>query len=536
MRRCRRIASPGITRGFPRLYPARGLVAVALLTLAPRPLRGVRLACLIHAANVHSEPGSNPSKSARGAPPGDGPPSASSRARNTVWSPQPAPATPHAKPGLWPEPSRSGRSEVGPRRLNPQGSPLTDDRPNCQRGHARRIWPGRPAHFGAITPATRPPRGESSTSPRSATSRSLQPRCSAAVDDVATCRVVVSRRQGSYYPSFSPGQHSTPFFRGLLPGFGRGSISPRRLLGWTNRASWRECSGVREVPHAVGSDGKEAEAHDDHEARSGPTPPTLRWGISCVEATRGDPFDRRTGQGRGEEPPDAPGRDRPRRSARGSAVASMSSRWWSWTTVRSTRRPRSCGAWCAIIPSFGRCRWRGMWGNPGRRWPDSWRREGIGSGCSTPTSRTTRPTSQGSGTRCREPMRRSAGGRSARTSGPSGSSAAGPIGCRNRVLGQAIVDTGCSVRIFPRDVALRLPMFRGAHRFLGPLLLREGCRIVQVPVTHRPRPHGTSHYGFRNRSLRVVVDLLGVAWLLQRPIRFEVVEAQPALKEAVPWP
>lgn len=38
------------------------MVAVALLTLAPRPLRSVRLACLIHAANVHSEPGSNPSK------------------------------------------------------------------------------------------------------------------------------------------------------------------------------------------------------------------------------------------------------------------------------------------------------------------------------------------------------------------------------------------------------------------------------------------------------------------------------------------
>src|SRR5436853_6579665 len=39
-----------------------GLVAVALLTLAPLALRPVRLACLIHAANVHSEPGSNPSK------------------------------------------------------------------------------------------------------------------------------------------------------------------------------------------------------------------------------------------------------------------------------------------------------------------------------------------------------------------------------------------------------------------------------------------------------------------------------------------
>jgi glycosyltransferase involved in cell wall biosynthesis len=94
---------------------------------------------------------------------------------------------------------------------------------------------------------------------------------------------------------------------------------------------------------------------------------------------------------------------------------------------------------------------------------------------------------------------------------------------RNRVLGQSIKDTGCSVRIFPREVALRVPAFHGVHRFFGPLLLREGCRVVQVPVSHRPRTCGKSHYHFGNRSIRVVVDLLGVVWLLRRPIRFEVV-------------
>ena len=58
---------------------------------------------------------------------------------------------------------------------------------------------------------------------------------------------------------------------------------------------------------------------------------------------------------------------------------------------------------------------------------------------------------------------------------------------RNLVLGQSICDTGCSVRIFPRDLALRLPLFQGVHRFFGPLFLREGCRVIQVPVNHRPR-------------------------------------------------
>jgi hypothetical protein len=62
---CPPATSLGITRSFPRLYPVLGLVTVALLTLAPLALRPVRLACLIHAANVHSEPGSNPSKKSR---------------------------------------------------------------------------------------------------------------------------------------------------------------------------------------------------------------------------------------------------------------------------------------------------------------------------------------------------------------------------------------------------------------------------------------------------------------------------------------
>jgi dolichol-phosphate mannosyltransferase len=93
---------------------------------------------------------------------------------------------------------------------------------------------------------------------------------------------------------------------------------------------------------------------------------------------------------------------------------------------------------------------------------------------------------------------------------------------RNFVLGQSIKDTGCSVRIFPREVALRLPAFHGVHRFFGPLLLREGCRVVQVPVGHRPRTVGKSHYHFGNRSVQVVEDLLGVAWLLRRPIRYRV--------------
>jgi glycosyltransferase involved in cell wall biosynthesis len=95
---------------------------------------------------------------------------------------------------------------------------------------------------------------------------------------------------------------------------------------------------------------------------------------------------------------------------------------------------------------------------------------------------------------------------------------------RNALLGQAIRDSGCSVRIFPRAVGLRLPVFDGVHRFLGPLLLRVGCRWVQVPVRDRPRRHGRSHYNLRNRSLQVIVDLFGIAWLLRRWVGCQAVE------------
>ena len=108
---------------------------------------------------------------------------------------------------------------------------------------------------------------------------------------------------------------------------------------------------------------------------------------------------------------------------------------------------------------------------------------------------------------------------------------------RNMVLGQSIRDTGCSVRIFPRAVALRLPLFTGAHRFLGPLFLSAGCRLIQVPVNHRPRPHGHSHYNLWNRSLRVVFDLFGVAWLIRRPVRYQVLENESSAHKPKtrPW-
>jgi dolichol-phosphate mannosyltransferase len=101
---------------------------------------------------------------------------------------------------------------------------------------------------------------------------------------------------------------------------------------------------------------------------------------------------------------------------------------------------------------------------------------------------------------------------------------------RNIVLEQSVLDTGCSVRIFSREMALQLPTFYGMHRFIGSLLLREGCRLVQVPVHHRLRSYGKSHYTLWNRSVQVLMDLLGVAWLMRRTMRYRVIASNEVSK------
>jgi dolichol-phosphate mannosyltransferase len=87
---------------------------------------------------------------------------------------------------------------------------------------------------------------------------------------------------------------------------------------------------------------------------------------------------------------------------------------------------------------------------------------------------------------------------------------------RRRVLGDATRDTGCSLKLVRREDYLALPYFDHMHRFLPALLMREGVVLRHVEVSHRPRVAGASKYGFRNRALVGMVDLVGVAWLMRR--------------------
>ncbi|MBP0443441.1 glycosyltransferase family 2 protein [Roseomonas sp. SSH11] len=87
---------------------------------------------------------------------------------------------------------------------------------------------------------------------------------------------------------------------------------------------------------------------------------------------------------------------------------------------------------------------------------------------------------------------------------------------RARLLGDATPDTGCGLKVFPRDLFLALPHFDHMHRFLPALVLRGGGRVVSEPVGHRPRMRGVSNYGTLDRLAVGIVDLLGIMWLQRR--------------------
>ena len=95
---------------------------------------------------------------------------------------------------------------------------------------------------------------------------------------------------------------------------------------------------------------------------------------------------------------------------------------------------------------------------------------------------------------------------------------------RRRILGDATPDTGCGLKLFPRDLFLALPAFNHMHRFLPALAQRAGARTLSVVVQTRPRRHGMSKYGVHNRLWVGIIDLLGVLWLQRRRMQPRVTE------------
>jgi dolichol-phosphate mannosyltransferase len=97
---------------------------------------------------------------------------------------------------------------------------------------------------------------------------------------------------------------------------------------------------------------------------------------------------------------------------------------------------------------------------------------------------------------------------------------------RGHLLKDRTPDTGCGLKVFPRDTFLSLPFFDHMHRFLPALILRSGGEVVSLEVNHRPRQYGRSKYGIWDRLWVGIVDLLGVMWLQRRSTIADVEEVR----------
>lgn len=84
---------------------------------------------------------------------------------------------------------------------------------------------------------------------------------------------------------------------------------------------------------------------------------------------------------------------------------------------------------------------------------------------------------------------------------------------RNRRTFEQVHDTGCGLKVFRAAILEHVKLYNGMHRFLPTLARMEGYRITEVPVAHRPRAGGRSHFGIWNRLWKGLRDVKVVRWM-----------------------
>ena len=80
------------------------------------------------------------------------------------------------------------------------------------------------------------------------------------------------------------------------------------------------------------------------------------------------------------------------------------------------------------------------------------------------------------------------------------------------ISGVRLHDYGCSLKAYRREVIKDVKLYGEMHRFIPIYTVWQGGRITELPVNHRPRLRGSSHYGL-NRILKVLLDLMLVTFM-----------------------
>ncbi len=74
-----------------------------------------------------------------------------------------------------------------------------------------------------------------------------------------------------------------------------------------------------------------------------------------------------------------------------------------------------------------------------------------------------------------------------------------------RISGVQLHDLGCTLKAYRKDVLKDIRLYGEMHRLIPVYAAKQGARIAEIEVTHRPRVAGRSKYGLR-RVFRVILD------------------------------
>ena len=77
----------------------------------------------------------------------------------------------------------------------------------------------------------------------------------------------------------------------------------------------------------------------------------------------------------------------------------------------------------------------------------------------------------------------------------------------SRVGGVPLHDYGCSLKAYRRETLVDVQLYGEMHRFIPIFARWQGARVTEIPVSHRARRAGESHYGME-RVAKVILDLI----------------------------
>lgn len=73
-------------------------------------------------------------------------------------------------------------------------------------------------------------------------------------------------------------------------------------------------------------------------------------------------------------------------------------------------------------------------------------------------------------------------------------------------------DFNCGFKAYRREVLEQVAIYGELHRYIPVLASRKGFEVGEIPVTHHPRRHGTSKYGW-DRFYKGLLDLITVLFI-----------------------